>query len=421
MEASQIEALGRLSDPEFLREVKLVCSLLPVQEILGQVDGVLSEIDRYAGGARAASPSSTTRHLKLPDNPGLSAPNTAHSGNRKHRSLESTLKFLDSSFQQPGVNLTVLNSIMHVNNDKPTMFENKYHPGLPGTAPGDTRSQMMNSLISGTASIHSAGTHGTAGNIRVHTTSAEAYLPHMNMEMGSPIVMSRGTSISMKKSNVGGDISVQPESHLVSGIISSGRGGTEPFESSLLTERAISTDERLGQGAPAEVTAGVNSGAGSVISGLGPTKPIRSSSPLSFNNSRKRTPKTEGNKSYSASIDNLLNPRGAGANKFGPGGSVGTSSMGGSVTMGRAPPPPLPMKHQSVRLGHAIDSLYERSSANVVVMCRRDAQRAAGEEVLSRSTVEDLRSKALKRSQEMVELRNTRSMEKTAQSFGLDY
>ena len=80
---------------------------------------------------------------------------------------------------------------------------------------------------------------------------------------------------------------------------------------------------------------------------------------------------------------------------------------------------PVPLKQSSVRLSHAIEAIYERSPANVVVMCRRDAQRAAGEEVLSRSTVEELRSKATKRSEEMVELRNTRAAQNTAVSFGM--
>ena len=77
VEGCQIEALGRLTDPEFLREVKLVCSLLPVMEILAKKDGALSHHDIFQGGARAASPATATRKLELTERVGLSKPGTA--------------------------------------------------------------------------------------------------------------------------------------------------------------------------------------------------------------------------------------------------------------------------------------------------------------------------------------------------------
>ena len=76
-EGSQIEALGRLTDPEFLREVKLVCSLLPVMEILAKKDGALSHHDIFEGGARTASPATASRRLELTEHVGLSKPGSA--------------------------------------------------------------------------------------------------------------------------------------------------------------------------------------------------------------------------------------------------------------------------------------------------------------------------------------------------------
>merc|ERR1711871_1417532 len=86
---------------------------------------------------------------------------------------------------------TSLKAITHVTLDGPTPFELQYSPGIPGTAPGDKRAQMVASVYSA-ASTHSVGSHGSAGARRVHTSSAEKALPHMNMNMSSPIVQSRG-------------------------------------------------------------------------------------------------------------------------------------------------------------------------------------------------------------------------------------
>ena len=76
------------------------------------------------------------------------------------------------------------------------------------------------------------------------------------------------------------------------------------------------------------------------------------------------------------------------------------SSLGGSTDAAPVMPP-----SKSVRLSLNIDMLYERSPAKMVVMARKDAIRAAEEEVLSRSSFDELRSKALSRSQKMEEIR----------------
>jgi tetratricopeptide (TPR) repeat protein len=413
-EGSQIEAIGRLGDPEFLREVKLVCSLLPVLEILGSMDGALSQSDIYGGGARAASPNSTSRRLMLPESAGLSAPNTAES-RRRQGNDPSMMQFLTSNDSPGHKNKTLggssaLKAIRHMTGDEPTAFEELYSPGIPGTAPGDVRAQMAASTHTHTSSsMHSVGSHGSAGKIRVHTSQAESLLPHMNMHMASPIVQSRGTSIKMP----GAGKAQEPPSESLSASSQTSLDGRRPeLGPAVSTTDAISTGQQLAWNAVGDALGVVSVGSDPIS----PTRPIRSSSPLSFNASRGRVPKTEGNKSYSGSIDNLLADSRSPA-VLRPGGSVGgVSSLAGGSVVGALP---APLKQNSVRLAHAIEAIYERSPANVVVMCRRDAQRAAGEEVLSRSTLEEMRSKATKRSEEMIELRSSRAAHNTAVSFGM--
>ena len=53
---------------------------------------------------------------------------------------------------------------------------------------------------------------------------------------------------------------------------------------------------------------------------------------------------------------------------------------------------------KSMRLGSAIDILYQNAPPSMIVMCRRDAIRAAGEEVLARSANKKIAELATKRS-----------------------
>ena len=52
---------------------------------------------------------------------------------------------------------------------------------------------------------------------------------------------------------------------------------------------------------------------------------------------------------------------------------------------------------KSMRLASAIDVLYEQAPTSMVVMCRRDALRAAAEQVLERSPHKKIREAATKR------------------------
>ena len=170
-EGSQIEALGRLTDPEFLREVKLVCSLLPVMEILAKKDGALSHHDIFEGGARTASPATASRRLELTEHVGLSKPGSAEVRvDDEFSSFAKTVLADDPPHARAPNRFSdnrTLKAMQHlVSTTTPTLFESRYKQEGPSVA---------------TDSVVSAGLQGTASALRIHTTTAEAALPHMNM------------------------------------------------------------------------------------------------------------------------------------------------------------------------------------------------------------------------------------------------
>jgi len=57
---------------------------------------------------------------------------------------------------------------------------------------------------------------------------------------------------------------------------------------------------------------------------------------------------------------------------------------------------------KSVRVSAVIDEIFEQTGDHMLVMSRRDALRAASEEVLSRSTLDDFKNRALHRSKGML-------------------
>ena len=332
-DGSQIEALGRLGDPEFLREIKTVCALLPVAEILSRLDGAVSAVD-------------------LAD----LSPNALGKGEALGKAIDKP----HGEIFKPISELASLRSLHGATSQTPTAFESRH--------------KLVKPLPE---ALHT----GTGGQLRLHTHVSAKKLPHLDMVQHSPITRARSTKINLKS---GAGLASASLSDLnASGSSWFGGNGSlvvpSPADSfpvveppALLSPEPLSVQD------------------GSPLPPRG-AAPLRSSSPLSFNGSRKSSPKTTGNKSYMR-YEQAQAARSVHADSFVS--SVGNASAAAAVT---------PFYSKSYRLASVIDDVFKHSdTSHMLVMCRRDALRAAGEEVLSRSTVEELKEKALKRSRDML-------------------
>ena len=193
-----------------------------------------------------------------------------------------------------------LKAMQHlVSTTTPTLFESRYKQEGPSVA---------------TDSVVSAGLQGTASALRIHTTTAEAALPHMNMSQDSPIVQSRGTSITVKR--LDSPTRAYTSTYTLSGSPSAsvpykGLAGEDVRE----TSSPIKTGGTYDEPSIALFTgfARGNAASGDTVHSTSELSSkrgyIRSSSPLSFNANRVREPKTTGNKSYSNSLTGRLEKR----------------------------------------------------------------------------------------------------------------
>jgi len=329
-DGSQIEALGRLSDPEFLREVKTVCALLPVAEILSRLDGVLDAstlpLNAFGAGEKLG---------KYADRP----------SNEAFKRIS----------EMPN-----MRSLQGVTSQTPTAFESRH--------------QLVKPAPEG---VHT----GTGGQLRLHSHLAAKMLPHLDMMQKSPITRSRSTKIKLVKSSSSNkDVSGFPSSGSMYAEQKTGEGfSVLPVTYPVVAPAELELEVSIIRDVPFREARRVPA-------------PVRSSSPLSFNGSRKSSPKTAGNKSYMR-LENTKKDRALGADF-----SVGMSSLGANSAL-IAPVQPF---NKSLRLSAVIDEIFDQTGDHMLVMSRRDALRAAGEEVLSRSTIDDFKDKALKRSKGML-------------------
>jgi len=330
-DGSQIEALGRLSDPEFLREVKTVCALLPVAEILSRLHGALDvealSVNAFGAGEtldKNADRPSNEAFKRISDMPSM-------------RSLQGTTS------------------------QTPTSFESRH--------------QLVKPAPEG---VHT----GTGGQLRLHTHVAAKTLPHLDMTQSSPITRSRSTKIKLNKGMQPGYVSGFPSN-----------GGSMYTELKTEDGFAVLPATTYPVVAPAVLSGDLHARA--PCEPQYQAAPVRSSSPLSFNGSRKSSPKTAGNKSYMR----LVNPK-----KDKMQHMSGEFSIGGMSSLGGNSAKVVPVQAfgKSLRLSAVIDEIFQQSEDSMLVMSRRDALRAAGEEVLSRSTINEFKDKALQRSTGML-------------------
>ena len=408
-DGSQVEALGKLCDPEFMREVKTVCAMLPVTAILARLPGSILQ-DNSDVRPEAFEKGGTLRHEN--NKPG-----------RQHfRTLEE-----DSAYQ------SLLGTLPPGSASQPTLFEQQ------NLSPGTVHAPL---------SQHT----GSGGQLRLHGYTAAKLLPHMGMKQHSPIARSRGTLIKLKEDkhapgfpfaqsgastsfveSISDSLGLPPLEKLdilvpsaaLSGVADAqGEGGIHPSLSSTdvgedQTNLAI---DAVGVPSPFQAIMHSDASVNSIASAgsyernaRAAAAPIRSSSPLSFNGSRKSTPKTHLNKSYGRASDILsemnVSRHTNGRNKKRKDKVKGNLTYGVTASMdslsvsslhGSAAGAVHVPASKSVRLSHAIDELFATSNSHTLVMSRKDAQRAAGEEVLSRSEASEFRDVALKRSNNMI-------------------
>lgn len=295
-QGSASEALGRLGDVEFYREVKTVCVMLPVESILTKFAGNYSVYS--AESSRVYGASAQTQGTRSP-RPFKTVSNCPH-----------------------------LRDLRGVITATPTLNE------LQLEATAGVRLEPVGSDNEAT---------GSPSVIRIAGTDSRRLLPHLNMQQGSSFVQSRGTTIRLP--GKADPPHIQPR---VSPLSAAGLGmGIEPEPS--LYGGSISTmvtDPRY---------ATIFPGGGSV----------------DYSSEAKQE-----------SLDMSQRRK---------------EIMFMAVDSNNKVAPIVPYS-KSMRLASAIDVLYEQAPTSMVVMCRRDAIRAAGELTLSRSPHKKLRQAAEKRS-----------------------
>ena len=352
-DGSQIEALGRLADPEFLREVKTVCAMLPVTQIICRLDGILDfnsvEQSAFEAGGQLGK--------------AVDRPNAQHM-----RSVSDEVE---------------LRSLQHRNSQTPTLFESRHKLAKPPPE-----------------ALHT----GSGGQLRVHTHAAQRLLPHLDMLQGSPITRSRSTMVTLARDAPSGQATQYVSAYDgLTGVYPSGAGGDGNGGFGVLPLNAqLNAPASAGMsGSPQSQKSPIKGQGLSLSIDVTPVDaaPIRSSSPLSFNGTRKSSPKTTGNKSYgnSSGFGNSGNNKKFG--KFNQRGSDSVSSLGaGSARPGLA----VQARSKTSRLDSVIDEIFQQTDNKMLVMCRRDAIRAAGEEVLSRSGINEFKAVAYRRSNGML-------------------
>lgn len=311
---SYSEALGRLESVEFQREVKTVCAMLPVEQMLlkqlggafgpsGSIDGFESTV----GSSLGHGPSSHRIFKSVADSP-------------------------------------MMRKVKGVYTNTPTQSESVLAMDLPPGALDPLGSGI--SVDTGPSTLRATG------------LESRRLLPHLDMQQSSPIVQARGTPI-----RIPGKMGLPAMQPLMAPLSAHGMGvGMTPLAemptefpnefsvaSSLVTDyRYQRTMEGLGQG----------SFDGSYLE-ANPDSP--STPPLALQ--RKQAAHARSSPGHNIAPVVPYNVIGA----------------------------------KSLRLGSAIDILYKSAPPSMVVMCRRDALRAAGEEVLSRSPHKKLQMVANKR------------------------
>lgn len=188
---------------------------------------------------------------------------------------------------------------------------------------------------------------GSPSEVRIAGLDSRKMLPHLDMVQSSSIVKSRGTTIRITGKP---EVRVQPH---MSPLSAAGMGFGAHFSSSGLGLGLGLGSEDAGAGQQAGL--GLQIGEASLLEGS--SSVVSSLSPISLQRKQLAF--------MSVDSDNRV-----------------------------APVVPYT---KSLRVSNAIDALYEQAPASMVVMCRRDAMRAAGEEVLARSPHKKLRETAQKR------------------------
>jgi len=296
---SASEALGRLGDVEFLREIKTVCALLPVANILTKYAGDFSGLGGLLLNQENEVEAATTAT-------GLSVASVySHRTPRPFRAVSES---------------PLMREVRGVVTATPTLNEAILF---------DTSSNLEPLRPYNNAA-------GCPSAPRISGTDARRLLPHLNMSQSSSIVQSRGTTIRLTGKSE--PPRLQPR---VSPMSAAGMGlgvGTgvaidsDPTTSAAIPEREIPL---LAEG--------------SLLSTL---------SPVSATKRREQA-------FMAVDSDNRV-----------------------------APVVPYT---KSMRLTQAINVLYEQAPTTMVVMCRRDAIRAATEGVLERSPHKKIREAATKR------------------------
>jgi hypothetical protein len=302
-DGSQIEALGRLQDSEFVREVKTVCQLLPISIILNTLPGALPPQDTLLMGV---------------DSTGWAMGNTMALSS----SFDGQISFLPSTgkdkpaeeYFQPISKSPIIRATQSKITATPTHFE---QTKLDSSA----QSYISTAHGHGEGSVVSTDSQSnrSAAQLRLHTDKAEKVLPHMNMYAHSPIVRSRSTSIKLKKADpypahpylepLYGTSQQSPpvSSSFGAGLAPDGMTGvigtapTNGAGTGRIGSRCSSIDSindlQLTMTNSRAMSGRRESGKLSTSSSVDHIAPIRSSSPLSFNGTRRTSPKTEGNKS----------------------------------------------------------------------------------------------------------------------------
>jgi hypothetical protein len=259
------------------------------------------------------------------------------------------------------------------------------------------------------------GLTGSATEPRLQGPMAERRLPHMDMHQLSPLVQSRGTSIRLKKED---PFPVHPYLEPLTGMsASSTRGGSAASAVNPLSPApalvASASGDAIGvvnaltqspSNASALVLPAAASGSSSTKSVQSRAAPIRTASPLGFNGSRTNSPmQSKRQRALDAynTLDRFLDGK---KSKKRSGYTPNDSQV--STLQGSASIAPIMPYTKSLRLANAIDVLYAQSPARTVVMTRKDAVRAKEEDTLSRSSLDDLREMAYKRSNQMIEKRS---------------
>ena len=295
---SASEALGRLGDVEFLREIKTVCALLPVASILAKYAGDFSGAGGFLLNQEDEVEAATSAT-------GLSVASVySHRTPRPFRAVSES---------------PLMREVRGVVTATPTLNEEILF---------DTSSALEPSRHYNNATCCPSAP-------RISGTDARRLLPHLNMSQSSSIVQSRGTTIRLAGKSEPPRLQprVSPMSAAGMGI---GVGTGVAIDSDPTTSAAIPGRKSL----LAE---------GSLLSTLSPASATKRRE-LAF---------------MAVDSDNRVAPV-------------------------------LPYT-KSMRLTQAIDVLYEQAPTTMVVMCRRDAVRAATEGVLERSSHRKIREAATKR------------------------